>query len=502
MVYRDANIRKTSYMHTLVTQDPALSFGSHFTLTMASRGKAKKGAPIEYRDYANEPIHLARDKGNIAHFPTQLHDMLSQAEVEGYSNTCSWLPHGRAFTIHDRQRFAEKVMPLYFRGTRFASFHRQLNLYGFIRIMRRNEDHGAFYHELFLRGRPDLCARILRVKSMGSGERLNRSDPNFSKMEPVGMASVHEAAINVTQSAPASSFTQQLTGSVPAAAELQTSIESMSRFLGDWSYEQQQIKTFLMKTAPDESISIDERSQEASASRSVSFPQHELQNHMQYHPTVAVTLNFEELGIQRFQPQVNASAQMMSNESPLQHFEQKRSAPSARVGDQHLNDCADGITTRAASFFSNNQGQQLILTPAHRAANALEHRNMQPEGQISRADACMLKQPLLDVMRRSQPAPPFVQPSVGLAAFDAGAMVGEKPAITSKIGDKLVAGLCLERSAWGNDLDEKLLVENDMDDSIGADSNMHMTHFLQDVDLESSDGICCDDWRLESELPE
>lgn len=111
-----ANIRKTSYDHTQVTHDPAMSTDRHSTLTMANRRKAKKGAPTEYRDYANEPIHPARDRGNIAHFPTQLHDMLSQAEVEGYSNTCSWLPHGRAFTIHDRQRFAENIMPLYFRG--------------------------------------------------------------------------------------------------------------------------------------------------------------------------------------------------------------------------------------------------------------------------------------------------------------------------------------------------------------------------------------------------
>lgn len=346
--------------------------------------------------------------------------------------------------------------------------------------MRRNEDHGAFYHELFLRGRPDLCARILRVKSMGSGERLNRSEPDFSKLEPVGIVSVSEAAVNVAQSAPASSFTQQLTGSVSAAAALQTSIESMSRFLGDGSYEQQQIKTFLGSTAPDESFSTDERSQEASASQSVSFPQHVFQN------------NFEEIGIQRFQ--------IMSNESTLQHFEQL-SAPAGRFGDQHLNDYGTGITARASSFFSKNQEQQLSLTPAPGAAIALEHRSMQPESQIARADARLLGQSLLDVMRPSQPAPPFVQPWVGLADFGAGALVGENPAITSKTGDKTAAGLCLERSTVDN-MNEKLLAVDDMGDSIGADSNMHMAHFLQDVDLESSDGICGDDSRLGSELPE
>ena len=43
----------------------------------------------------------------------------------------------------------------------FPSFQRQLNLYGFGRI-REGEDKGAYFHELFLKGKQHLVTMILR----------------------------------------------------------------------------------------------------------------------------------------------------------------------------------------------------------------------------------------------------------------------------------------------------------------------------------------------------
>ena len=64
------------------------------------------------------------------------------------------------------------------------SFTRQLNLWGFKRITK-GRDAGAYYHQLFLRGRPRLCMRMRRQKIKGTGIKLTpnpETEPNFYKI--------------------------------------------------------------------------------------------------------------------------------------------------------------------------------------------------------------------------------------------------------------------------------------------------------------------------------
>jgi hypothetical protein len=66
--------------------------------------------------------------------------------------------------VHKPDRFVKEVMPKYFKQSKLASFRRQLNLYGFSRLIGPgNLDQGGYHHELFLRGRSDLSKLILRV---------------------------------------------------------------------------------------------------------------------------------------------------------------------------------------------------------------------------------------------------------------------------------------------------------------------------------------------------
>uniref|UniRef100_A0A7R9WLK0 HSF-type DNA-binding domain-containing protein n=2 Tax=Pseudictyota dubia TaxID=2749911 RepID=A0A7R9WLK0_9STRA len=78
-------------------------------------------------------------------------------------------------------------MPKYFKQTKFASFQRQLNLYGFSRLTA-GLDRGGYYHELFLRGKSFLAHRIYRMRVKGTRVRMASSpdsEPDFYGMPPL-----------------------------------------------------------------------------------------------------------------------------------------------------------------------------------------------------------------------------------------------------------------------------------------------------------------------------
>ena len=72
-------------------------------------------------------------------FPFKLYEMLEDVEKEGDTTLVSWRPHGKAFTVHKPDEFVEAIMPYYFNQTRYKSFQRQLNLYGFVCIPRGDD---------------------------------------------------------------------------------------------------------------------------------------------------------------------------------------------------------------------------------------------------------------------------------------------------------------------------------------------------------------------------
>lgn len=91
------------------------------------------------------------------------------------------MPHGRAFIVKKPKTFTINVLPRFFKQTKFLSFTRQLNLWEFKRITR-GVDTGAYYHELFLRGRPYLAMRMKRQKIKGTGMKLTpnpEEEPDF-----------------------------------------------------------------------------------------------------------------------------------------------------------------------------------------------------------------------------------------------------------------------------------------------------------------------------------
>ena len=82
------------------------------------------------------------DRKYVDLFPVKLHRMLSEIDPD----VAGWRPHGRAFRVNNPMEFVENVIPKYgFKQSKMTSFNRQLNLYGFSRIVDGPDD-GSYYH--------------------------------------------------------------------------------------------------------------------------------------------------------------------------------------------------------------------------------------------------------------------------------------------------------------------------------------------------------------------
>jgi hypothetical protein len=109
-------------------------------------------------------------------FPWRLHIVLDAAEREGFSDIVSWIDDS-SFKVHDAERFVDEIMPRFFQQTKYKSFQRQCNLWGFDRISNGPQKGGYVRKEYFVRGDPALVARIQRMKIKGPlSKRLCRKN--------------------------------------------------------------------------------------------------------------------------------------------------------------------------------------------------------------------------------------------------------------------------------------------------------------------------------------
>jgi hypothetical protein len=107
--------------------------------------------------------------------------MLDAMDRTNDKSVVCWQPHGRAFMVHKPKEFVLQVMPHFFNQTKYASFQRQLNLYGFSRLTH-GPDKGAYYHGCFVRGERNLCRGMIRQKIKGTKVRRSLApdeEPNF-----------------------------------------------------------------------------------------------------------------------------------------------------------------------------------------------------------------------------------------------------------------------------------------------------------------------------------
>lgn len=147
----------------------------------------EQAAAASLRQLQEPSEHLLRQHVTVS-FPLKLQRILDKLEADGSSaDIVSWQSHGRAFTVHDPERFVNEIMPLYFKQTKYSSFQRQCHMYRFERITA-GLDKNAYHNEYFLRGRPDLAVKLQRTRVNGKGTRRPGNplqEPNLYDMSPM-----------------------------------------------------------------------------------------------------------------------------------------------------------------------------------------------------------------------------------------------------------------------------------------------------------------------------
>ena len=125
-------------------------------------------------------------------FPFKLHKLLEDAETEGHTNLVSWLANNRSFRVHDLREFEKKIIPRYFRQTKYKSFLRQLNLWGFESINEGSSRRAGYFHPKFIRGQPELCHEMKRVKRSSAGGRDRRRSNSNAQLQGAGDALIRQ----------------------------------------------------------------------------------------------------------------------------------------------------------------------------------------------------------------------------------------------------------------------------------------------------------------------
>lgn len=142
---------------------------------------------------------------NTMAFPSKLYAMLEDADSRGFESVISWQPGDKSFKVHQMAAFSKSIMPAYFAQTKFKSFQRQLNIYGWKKV-QLGPNKGGYTHPSFLRGHPGLCDLIVRRKDSANNTRHfqppQHETPSFLQFPPSALSPrpMKEGAVFVTTS--------------------------------------------------------------------------------------------------------------------------------------------------------------------------------------------------------------------------------------------------------------------------------------------------------------
>lgn len=105
-----------------------------------------------------------------------------------------WNDNGKTFQVFHREEFMKLILPKYFKHNNFASFVRQLNMYGWHKVQdinngtlnkddKSSDEIWQFENPYFVKGREDLLDKIVRNKTMNQeSDNMEGGNINFQNV--------------------------------------------------------------------------------------------------------------------------------------------------------------------------------------------------------------------------------------------------------------------------------------------------------------------------------
>ncbi|XP_077409203.1 heat shock factor protein 2 [Vanacampus margaritifer] len=142
-----------------------------------------------------------KHNSNVPAFLTKLWTLVEDATT---NELICWSQEGNSFLVLDEQRFAKEILPKFFKHNNMASFIRQLNMYGFRKVMhidqgivkQERDSPVEFQHPYFKHGQDDLLENIKRKVSNARPEENKIRQEDLSKIL-ASVQSVHNKHENI-----------------------------------------------------------------------------------------------------------------------------------------------------------------------------------------------------------------------------------------------------------------------------------------------------------------
>ncbi|KAL9583679.1 MAG: hypothetical protein Q9212_002566 [Teloschistes hypoglaucus] len=136
-------------------------------------------------------------QGKRKQIPPFVQKLSSFLDESRNTDLIRWSDSGDSFVVLDEEEFARTLIPELFKHKNYASFVRQLNMYGFHKKVglsdnsmraseRKNKSPSEYYNPYFKRGRPNLLWLIHKPKNLpskggGRGIRSRQEDGNLDE---------------------------------------------------------------------------------------------------------------------------------------------------------------------------------------------------------------------------------------------------------------------------------------------------------------------------------